>query len=325
MPPPKTTSTTATLAKPAFDLQIQTPQDLMQIATILYHGGAKDLPGLGRPEAVAIVIMAGAELGFRPAQSIGTIMLLNGKPSIYGDGAMAKVLASGLLEEISEFIEGDGEDMVAKAVVKRQGLSKETWTYSVEEAKKADLWGNKKKENWTKYPKDMLTNRCRSRWMKGRFADVLRGIDLYEVAVDDSPVQVVQVLAPAVAATLPKVEVPAVAAEEPKQLTAGQVGQVDGAGAVLDATTTTVPTTATDPNGSVTHDQLVEIRHIKQMFENSLNENSPTIRGGRWLALVQAHGVDTVRDLTCAQAAKFIEVEGPKYDPFKYPSTGSQT
>ena len=325
MPPAKTTGTTGSvgttpkaLAKPGFALQLTTVPELMQLADILWKGGANQLPGHSRPEVTAGVILAGNEIGLSPAQSIDTIMVCNGKRTIYGDGAMALVLASGLLEKLYETIEGDGEQMVAKAVVKRVGMTEETWQYSADDAKKAGLW--EKKDNWKKDPKAMLTWRCRAKWQRGRFADVLRGLNLFEIVADDVPPPVVrQVDPPAAAAPASdRTPVPTAETSEPKQLapattapTAKQAaGQVEGDGG---------------GDGPLTSGQLAQLAEIQSLFYAGLNENDPAKRKERWVEKLAGYGVQSARDFTAAGAKKFIETEGPKVDPFRHPTHTSQT
>ena len=77
------------------------------------------------------------EIGLPPMQAIQSIAIINNRPTIYGDGALALVRASGLLEEMNERTDGQGDAMVAICTVKRRGEPQATVRqFSVVDAKK---------------------------------------------------------------------------------------------------------------------------------------------------------------------------------------------
>jgi hypothetical protein len=127
-------------------------------------------------------ILAGAEVGFAPMQALQSIAVINGNPSIWGDGAMALVQASGLLEEIEET--DDGNEATCRVV--RKGLAPIVRTFDMDDAKKAGLAG--KAGPWTQYPKRMRQMRARSWALRDGFADVLKGLHIAE-EVRDRPEQ----------------------------------------------------------------------------------------------------------------------------------------
>ena len=127
----------------------------------------------GKPEACLLAIQHGAELGLSPMQSLQSIAVVNGRPTIYGDAACALVMASPVCEYVSETLDGEGENMMATCKAKRRGSPSVTVsTFSVADAKKAGLWG--KGGPWTQYPKRMLQMRARGFALRDAFADVLR-------------------------------------------------------------------------------------------------------------------------------------------------------
>jgi hypothetical protein len=296
MPPPKASSTAAPAIRRGFEVDIKTPNDLTLLAGILYRGGGCNLEGVSSPDHVARLILAGNEVGLSPAQSLDTIMLCNGKATIYGDGAMALVMNSGLLAKIKEWIEGEGDNMVAKATIQRKDMEEETFAFSASDAKLMGLWNNPKKGNWTKDPKGMLTWRCRSRWQRGRFADVLRGLNLYEVAQDDT--------------FTPSAPAPAVTVVS---------STVEG-GQPIPAS---LP--PADPNGPIGDDQLNEIKFIKERWATAIGAIDPDQQRSKWVELLGTYEVKSAREFTRAKAAAFIEAEGKKYDPFGHPSPDSKT
>lgn len=127
-------------------------------------------------------ILAGAEVGFAPMQALQSIAVINGNPSIWGDGALALVQASGLLESIEETDDGNE----ATCCVVRKGWAPIVRTFSMEDAKKAKLAG--KAGPWTDYPKRMRQMRARSWALRDGFADVLKGLHIAE-EVRDRPEQ----------------------------------------------------------------------------------------------------------------------------------------
>lgn len=137
----------------------------------------------GKPENVIIAIQMGADLGLKPMQSLQNIAVINGRPSIYGDAALALVMPD--LERFKEFFEGDrGTDKyTAVCITKRRGWPDETRTeFSVADAKRANLWG--KQGPWTSYPDRMLMFRARGFNLRAVGADRLLGLVLAEEAQD---------------------------------------------------------------------------------------------------------------------------------------------
>lgn len=150
--------------------------------------------GLGTPEKCTIVIMHGLEVGMPPMMALQSIALINGRPSIYGDGALGLVYASDKLETIKEWMEGTGDNRVAICTVKRRGDPEpKTRKFSVADAKKAKLWQKKGAQGqdtpWITYDERMLQMRARSWALRDGFADVLKGLAIEEEQRDavDTP------------------------------------------------------------------------------------------------------------------------------------------
>lgn len=139
--------------------------------------------GLDTPEKAMIAIMQGMEVGLTPMASLQRIAVVNGRPTIWGDGAMSLVRASGLCEYVRETIDGKDDGRVAICAVKRRGEPDEVARrFSVADAKKAGLWG--KQGPWQQYPERMLQMRARAFALRDVFADVLGGMYLRE-EIDD--------------------------------------------------------------------------------------------------------------------------------------------
>ena len=137
----------------------------------------------GKPGAILAAIQHGAELGLKPMQSLRHIAIIKGKATIYGDMMMALVRSHPECLDIEETIEGKGTDKaVARCVVHRKGCKPSVTTFSVEDAIRADLWGNK--GPWTSYPYRMLQMRARGFALRDNFADALAGFITTEEAQD---------------------------------------------------------------------------------------------------------------------------------------------
>jgi len=96
----------------------------------------------GKPEDVLVAVQWGRELGLAPLQALQNIACINGKPSVYGDAAMALVQASSVCENIEEFFENeDTSAMVAVCIARRKGRTPVTVKFSIDDAKRAGLWG----------------------------------------------------------------------------------------------------------------------------------------------------------------------------------------
>lgn len=151
--------------------------------------------GLQRPEQILVAIEYGAELGLRPMQSLATVMVVNGRATLYGDGMLAVAQASGLLLDINETLEGTPanlDKMAATCVVKRQGRpTPSRCTFSWADAKQAGLTGS---DTYKKFPGRMLKARARAFALRDAVPDVLCGVMSTDEAadLDDSPTPFVE-------------------------------------------------------------------------------------------------------------------------------------
>lgn len=133
----------------------------------------------GKPGNILAAVQFGAELGLAPMQAMQNIAVINGRPCLWGDAMQGLVQASGLLEDMKEW--DDGETAFCK--VKRKGFSEShTVSFSNEDAKRAGLFG--KQGPWSQYPTRMRKMRARAFALRDQFADVLRGINSAEEVSD---------------------------------------------------------------------------------------------------------------------------------------------
>lgn len=162
------------------------PQDFesaYRLATVVVKSGMAP-KSLDTIEKATVAIMHGLELGLTPMAALQSIAVVNGMPTVYGDGLLALVRGSGLLEDIQETCESDNEGpTIAVCKVKRAG--QKSWTvqtFTRPQAQRAGLW--KKTGPWTQYPSRMMQMRARSWALRDAFADVLRGVNSAEEAAD---------------------------------------------------------------------------------------------------------------------------------------------
>jgi hypothetical protein len=137
----------------------------------------------GKPESCLLAIQHGSEVGLSPMQSLQSIAVINGRPTIWGDAALALVQSSPVCEYVREYTEGEGDNLTAVCEAKRRGYPAPTVVrFSVADAKKAGLWG--KSGPWSAYSTRMLQVRARGFALRNAFADALRGLITAEEAQD---------------------------------------------------------------------------------------------------------------------------------------------
>lgn len=168
----------------------QSLEETFRLATAM-HASNLVPASLNTVEKVLVAIMAGAELGLPPFQAVQSFAVINGRPTIWGDGMLAVVRSRGFT--VKEWLEGEGEAMVAHCETVRPDTGEVIErSYSVEDAKTAQLWMKRTRKQdgtlvdtpWVTTPKRMLQMRARAFSLRDAGADVLRGFQMRE-EVDD--------------------------------------------------------------------------------------------------------------------------------------------
>jgi hypothetical protein len=140
----------------------------------------------GKPADIMVAVMWGYELQLQPLQALQNISVINGKPSVWGDAAIALVRRHHACAGVKEWIDGEGDQMIAYCEVKRahKGKDDETITssFSMADARQAGLLN--KKGPWSQYPKRMLQMRARGFALRDAFPDALKGVIATEEAMD---------------------------------------------------------------------------------------------------------------------------------------------
>jgi hypothetical protein len=161
----------------------QSFSEIVQVAGAVIQAGMNP-KSLDTTAKCTVAIMHGLELGLTPMAALQSIAVVNGNAAVYGDGMLALVRGSGLLEDIQEDVEWEKDGpMAATCKVKRKGeASWGTHIFTRDDAMKANLW--KKVGPWTQYPQRMLAMRARAWALRDKFADVLRGLHSAEEMED---------------------------------------------------------------------------------------------------------------------------------------------
>lgn len=140
----------------------------------------------GKPGNVMVAMQFGAEVGLPGLQALQNIAVINGKPSIYGDAALAIIRAHPKFRSLSE---RDPDEAIKTGAGRCEIETKDgvrvVRTFSVDEAKKANLWS--KPGPWSQYPGRMLMFRARSWAMRDALPEALKGLSIREEAEDIGP------------------------------------------------------------------------------------------------------------------------------------------
>lgn len=166
--------------------------EAMEFARLIANSQMVPKDYLGKPGNVLVAVQMGAEIGLPPMQAIQNIAVINGRGALWGDALLAVVMGHHAFESIEEMDHVDIEKAkAATCVIKRKGSPAHTATFSVDDAKRAGLWG--KSGPWTQYPSRMLQLRARAFACRNVFPDALRGIQSAEEVRDIAPQEHVQV------------------------------------------------------------------------------------------------------------------------------------
>ena len=236
-------------------VQALVPKDMNELkyyAGLVISGGIAPESYKNDPKKIALGIMKGMEVGLAPLMALSNIAIINGRPSIYGDAAMALVQSRNLIERIEETEIGTppGEGAETHGFADDYGFEVKIWRrgqsapyvgrFTVGDAKRAKLWMNHKRAPWMAYPRRMLKIRARTFPLRDGFADALSGLSIAEEVedlppvverpdtsfLDDAPVE------PTTEALAPPAE--GDETDEPSELPAGNHPYLKSAGAELE-------------------------------------------------------------------------------------------
>jgi len=205
---PKPKTDLARIENSTCGLVLNNLEDMKTVAQLVLQSGlAPD--AIDTAEKVFVVLQTGAEIGLKPMQALNSIMVQKGKPTLWGDAALALVKGSGLCEYCKEYFELKGTMMTEKdvqyadligypdglmAVCESKALRDEVPVksyFSVADAKVAGLWARKSGQGkpmpWSTHPKRMLKYKARAFNLRDNFPDVLFGMHLTEEMYGEEP------------------------------------------------------------------------------------------------------------------------------------------
>lgn len=167
-----------------FNINPKNYTEAMEICTMLSKTDFIPKDFVNKPGNIFVAIAMGAELGLKSLHALQCIAVINGRPTIWGDGLVALVLGSGQCEYIKD--EFDEKTQTAICRAKRNGRPEVVKTFSFADAKQAGLAGN---NTHAKYPKRMIEWRAKSWALRAEFADLLKGISIREEFEIDGAVE----------------------------------------------------------------------------------------------------------------------------------------
>lgn len=163
-----------------FNIAINSLTEAMEVATLLSKSVFVPESYRGDPGAVFAAMMMAAELRIGIMQALQGIAVINGKPSVWGDLALALCQVHPEFDGHVEVMSADGT--AARCTMKRKGRPEVVRTFTMQDAADAKLLT--KSGPWQTARKRMLQMRARAYAMRDQFADALRGIGIREETQD---------------------------------------------------------------------------------------------------------------------------------------------
>lgn len=164
----------------AFDLSPKSLDEALRMADLMSKSDIVPKQFIDKPGNILVAIQWGMELGLKPMQAMQNIAVINGRPSLWGDAMLALVVSSPICEYVVEDYEPNTQTAICRA--KRRGTPEQVRTFSVEDAKAANLLG--KDGPWKQYQKRMQQMRARAFALRDVFPDVLKGMPIAEEIMD---------------------------------------------------------------------------------------------------------------------------------------------
>ena len=146
--------------------------ELMAFCTDLAKSSLVPKDFRDRPADLAVAISMGNEVGLHWTHAIQSMAVINGRPSLWGDGALAVCMSHPEFEWIDE---NESTDKAGVTIIKRRGMPERRYEFTLEMARAASLLG---KDTYKQHQGRMLQRRARARCMADTFPDALKGIGL---------------------------------------------------------------------------------------------------------------------------------------------------
>jgi hypothetical protein len=166
---------------------ILTSYDQMARVAYLLHSSRLVPRGFQTVQQVMVALLRAKELKLPPLQALEGMTVVNNKIGLMGDLALALVERSGQLESKKVRYTGEGDSLVCTVTLRRVGREAQTYTFSIAEAKAANLAHS---SVWKSYPKRMTYYRALGFGLRDEFSDILKGMKTTEELMDypDTPI-----------------------------------------------------------------------------------------------------------------------------------------
>lgn len=170
-------------------------QTMKELSAMAFKSGL--LPaGIKSAEAAMIIMLKGRELGIPAMQAFSHIHIINGKPTMSAELMLTQIYKC-LPKAIINFVISD--DKICKIEAQRPNGNKTEWSFTIDEAKKAELLT---KEPWRKYTSAMLRARAITIMARAIFPDCLNGVSYTaeelgaDIDLDDQGNEVIKDVSP---------------------------------------------------------------------------------------------------------------------------------
>lgn len=208
-----------------------TIEEVVRLARVVIHGRLAPNSYNDNEGMITLGIMAALEAGLPPLYGLRQIAIIQGRPVIWGDAALALVQSKNLIEEYVATPVGEipQEKDLTKwpdsfgyhvKIKRRNTAGYYEHTFTVGDARRAHLWAGtftgKPKVPWLEHPLRMLLIRARAFPLRDGFADGLAGLAIREEVEDtfgDEPKAPVEMQL----TNQPLVEAPPLPEEEEKE------------------------------------------------------------------------------------------------------------
>ena len=108
--------------------------EAMQLAEMLAGSTLVPKDYQRNPSNIMVAIIWGSEIGLAPLQALQNVSVINGRPSIWGDAALALVRGHPACVSVREGVDGEGDARTGWCEVVRRGEEAQRRTFSVDDA-----------------------------------------------------------------------------------------------------------------------------------------------------------------------------------------------
>lgn len=153
-------------------------QRIKEMAKEFHSAGALPAHWNSAPR-ILMGIQAGTEMGLQPMEALTTLLIVNGKVSMEGIAMLKKIRQAGVRVKWDE---STNEKCTVTLTRPEDDTDTHTETFTIEDAQQAGLVH---KDNWKKYPKDMLRWKALSRAARFHCPDIAQGAYITEVDAEE--------------------------------------------------------------------------------------------------------------------------------------------